>query len=227
MKKTTLVITLLLITLFIQSCGGVKVVTAWKAEDSVVELFKEKKILVIARTTDNQARVAFEFELADALRKGGLKAIESYTQAPQIHPDREMTEERMAFIRSILKSEGFNAVIITVVKDKKLTQTTTQDGVYMGAGYGGYPGYYGGFHNYYRQPYAYGSYYNSFGGYIPTGTTTSTSTEYVLETVAYSLDEPTEKQLVAVVTTNLNNPKDAYKTAQKYVAKILESLQKV
>jgi len=227
MKKTTLILTTLLITLFIQSCGGVKVVTAWKAEDSIVELFKKKKILVIARTTDNQARVAFEFEFADALRKGGLQAIESYTQAPQIHPDREMTEERMAFIKSILKSEGFNAIILTVVKDKKLTQTTTQEGIYMGASYGGYPGYYGGFHSYYRQPYAYGSYYNSFGGYIPTGTTTSTSTEYVLETVAYNLDEPSEKQLVAVVTTTLKNPKDAYKTANKSVTKILESLQKV
>lgn len=228
MKKRTLVATALLIALIIQACGGVKVVTAWKAEDSIVDLFKEKKILVIARTSDNQARVAFELELAEALRAGGLNAIESYTKAPQIHPEREMTEERIAFIKSILKSEGFNAIILTVIKDKKLTQTTTTDGIYMGAGYGyGYPSYYGGFHSYYRQPYAYGSYYNSFGGYMPTGTTTSTSTEYVLETVAYNLDEPTEKQLVAVVTTTLKNPKDAYKTADKYVTKILESLQKV
>lgn len=227
MKKTTLVVSLLFITLIFAGCGGVKVINAWKAEDSVVDLFKKKKVLVIARTSDNQARVAFELELADALRKKGLNAIESYTKAPQIHPEREMTEERIAFIKSILKSEGFNAIILTVIKDKKLTQTTTTDGIYMGAGYGGYPGYYGGFHSYYRQPYAYGSYYNSFGGYIPTGTHTSTSTEYVLETVAYSLDEATEKQLVAVVTTTLKNPKDAYKTAEKYVAKILESLQKV
>ena len=228
MKKTTLVLTTLLITLFIQSCGGVKVVTAWKAEDSIVDLFKKKKVLVIARTSDNQARVAFEFALADAMRESGINAIESYTKAPEIHPEREMSEERITFIKSILKSEGFNAILMTVVKDKKLTQTTTQDGIYMGMGMGyGYPSYYGGFHSYYRQPYAYGPYYNSFGGYIPTGTTTSTSTEYVLETVAYNLDEPAEKQLVAVVTTTLKNPKDAYKTADKYVAKISESLDKV
>ncbi|GGZ91682.1 hypothetical protein [Algibacter mikhailovii] len=228
MKKTTLIVAVLMIIFIIQSCGGVKVVTAWKAEDSIVDLFKEKKILVIARTTDNQARVAFEHEFADALRKGGLQAIESYTQAPQIHPEREMTEERMEFIRSILDSEGFNAILLTVVKDKKLTETTTENGIYMGAGYGyGYPGYYGGFHSYYRHPYAYGPYYSSFGGYIPTGTTTSTTTEYVLETVAYNLDEATDKQLVAVVTTALKNPKDAYKTADKTVYKILESLRKV
>ncbi|WP_298534155.1 hypothetical protein [uncultured Algibacter sp.] len=226
MKKTTIVATLLLIVLFIQGCGGVKVINAWKAEESVVDLFKEKKILVIARTSDNQARVAFELELADDLRQHGLNAVESYTKAPKIHPEREMTEERMNFIKSILKSEGFNAIILTVIKDKKLTQTTTQNGVYMGMGYG-YPGYYGGFNSYYRYPYAYGPYYSSFGGYIPTGTTTSTSTEYVLETVAYNLDEPEEKQLVAVVTTTLKNPKDAYKTAETYVSKILESLQKV
>ncbi|WP_136481756.1 hypothetical protein [Cognatitamlana onchidii] len=227
MKKTTLVTTLLSIVLFVQACGGVKVINAWKAEKPVVELFKEKKILVIARTTDNQARVAFELELAEDLREHGLNAIESYTQAPQIHPEREMTEERMKFINSILESEGFNAIILTVVKDKKLTQTTTQDGIYMGMGYG-YPSYYGGFGSYYRYPYAYGPYYSSFGGFVPTGgTTTRTSTEYVLETVAYNLDEPADSQLVAVVTTSLKNPKDAYKTAEKYVAKILESLQKV
>jgi hypothetical protein len=226
MKKKSLVATLLFLTLFIQGCGGVKVITAWKAEESVIELFKQKKVLVIARTSDNQARVAFELALADALRKNKINAIESYTKAPQIHPEREMTEERMEFIKSLLKSEGFNAILLTVVKDKKLTQTTTQDGMYMGMGYG-YPGYYGGFYNYYRQPYAYGPYYSSFGGYIPTGSTTSTSTEYVLETVAYNLDEATEKQLVAVITTTLDNPKDAYKTAEKYVVKTAESLEKV
>lgn len=227
MKKAIRVITILAISIIIQGCGsGVKVINAWKAEKSAVDLFKEKKILVIARTADNQARVAFELELAEALRAKGLNAIESYTKAPKIHPEREMTEERLKFIMSILKSEGINAIILTAVKDKKLTQTTTSNGIYMGASYG-YPGYYGGFYNYYRHPYAYGPYYSGFGGYIPTGTTTSTSTEYVLETVAYNLDEATENQLVAVVTTTLKNPKDAYKTAEKYVVKILESLQKV
>ena len=131
-------------------------------------------------------------------------------------------------ISSILDSEGFNAIVITTVKDKEQTTRTENTGVYVGAGYGYgsfYPGYYGGFYNYYRTPYAYGPYYAGFGGYIPTGSTTRTSTTYVLETVAYNLDEPEENQLVFVVTTSVDDPSNAYKTAEKYVAKIVQAFK--
>ena len=73
--------------------------------------------------------------------------------------------------------------------------------------------------------FAYGSYYDSFGGFIPTSTSTRTYTDYVLETVAYNLDEAADQQLVAVVTTNIDDPKDAYKTAEKYVDNIMKSLE--
>ena len=67
--------------------------------------------------------------------------------------------------------------------------------------------------------------YDSFGGYIPTSTSTTTTTKYVLETIAYNLAESGDNQIVAVVTTNLDNPKDAAKTAKKYVDEIMKSLQ--
>jgi hypothetical protein len=198
---------------------------AWKAEPSVVDLFKEKNVLVIARTADNQARLAFEIEIAKALRDRGVKVTESYRKAPKIYPNKEISEERVALIKSLMKSEGFNAVVLTVIKDKQETVRTSSSGIYVGASYGSYyPSYYGGFYNYYSYPYAYGSYYNSFGGYIPTSTSTYIETKYVLETVAYNLDEPAENQLVAVVTTELDDPKEAYKTAEKYVDLMLKHL---
>lgn len=218
-------LTLILATLFlIQACKPAKVVNSWKAEDSIVNLFKTKNVLVIGRTANNQGRIAFETEIANALRTQGVKATESYTKAPQIHPEVEMSEERVAFIKSLMASEGYNAVVLTVIKDKKQTITKSTNGIYMGMGYGGYPGYYGGFYDYYMQPYAYGPYYSSFGGYIPTSTSTSVSTDYILETVAYNLDEAADKQLVAVVTTSLGDPNDAHKAAEKLVPKIMESL---
>ncbi|MBU2951869.1 hypothetical protein KO493_14310 [Tamlana agarivorans] len=226
MKKINTLIIILVTVFALQSCKTAKVVNSWKAEDAIVDLFKTKNVLVIARTANTQGRIAFEVEIAEALRANGIKATESYTRAPKIHTEVEMSEERVAFIKSLLDSEGYNAIVITVIKDKKQTITESSNGVYMGMGMGfGYPGYYGGFYDYYRAPYAYGGYYGSFGGYIPMSTSTSVSTDYVLETVAYNLDEPADKQLVAVVTTSLGDPNDAHDAAKKLIPKIMNSLQ--
>lgn len=224
--RNTLTAFLLVLFLF-QSCSSVKVLNSWKADNNRVEEFKKKNILVIARTADDNARIAFEREIAKQLRAKGLKVTESYTKAPKIYPNKEITEERVAFIKELMGYEGFNAVVITVIKDKQQTTTTTQNGVFFGATYSNfYPDHYGSFYNYYSYPYAYGSYYDSFGGYIPVGSTsTRTSTKYVLETVAYNLDQTSEDQIVAVVTTSLDNPKNASKTAEKYVDEIVKSLQ--
>ena len=226
MKNIIRISLLILSILMFNNCSSTKVLDAWKAEESVVDLFKTKNILVIARTANNQARIAFETEIANNLRSKGLNATESFTKAPKIYPNKEMSEERMELIKSLMKSEGFNAVVLTVIKDKEETTRTSNNGVYVGASYlTSYPGYYGGFYNYYSQPYAYGSYYDSFGGYIPTETSTYVETSYVLETVAYNLDESGEKQLVAVITTNLHDPKESHKTAYKYVASMMKHLE--
>lgn len=224
MNKFYALILTLILTVSFQSCNSTKIIHAWKAEESIIDTFKKKKVLIIARTANDHARMAFESEIADALRERGIKAIESYTKAPKLHTEKEMTEERVALMRSLMKSEGFTAVVLTVIKDKKQTVTKTTNGIY--AGISAYPGYYGGFYNYYSTPYAYGSYYNSFGGYIPTSTSTYTSTDYVLETVAYNLEEAADKQLVAVVTTSLKDPKSAYKSSEKFVNKMMENLDK-
>ena len=212
--------------LLFQSCATVKVVNSWKADKTKVDDFKKRNILVIARANNNRARIAFEKEIANQLRANGIKATESFTKAPNMHAEKEMSEERKTMIRSILNSEGFDGIVITVVKDKKQTTTTGTNGVYMGASYSNfYPRHYGGFYNYYSYPYAYGSYYNSFGGQIAGSTYTTTSTDYVLETVFYNLNELEDDQLVAVVAANLDDPKDAFKTAEKYVDEMVKALQ--
>jgi hypothetical protein len=53
-----------------------------------------------------------------------------------------------------------------------------------------------------------------------------TSKTYYLETVAYNLKSPENAQLVAVVTSTLEDPKDAYKTAEKYAKEIVNALKK-
>ncbi len=225
MKKNLTILVFLAFSFVFQNCGSVKVRDSWTGEEETVAKFKKKNILVLARTADNTARIAFEEALANELRAEGYEATESFKKFPKIYTQKEITDERVAFIESILDSEGYTGIVIVAVKDQESTTTTSSSGIYVGAGYGGYPGYYGGFYNYYRTPYAYGPYYNSFGGYIPTSTSTSTSTTYVLETVFYNLDEPQENQLVAVVTSELDDPKEAYKTAGKYVETMVKSFK--
>jgi len=107
----------------------------------------------------------------------------------------------------------------------KYKELATTNGIYFEASYSNYyPSPYRGIYNYYAYLYAYGSYYDSFGGFIPTSTSRSYS-DYVLETVAYSLDEAAEQQLAAVITTNIKDPKDGYKTTEKYVDNIMKSLE--
>jgi len=218
----TFLIFLTFVALSFQSCSTVKVLNTWKAEGDAVPNFKQKNVLVIARTNNNTARTAFETAIAKQLNAKGIKATESFKKIPTLHAEVEMSDERMNQILSMIESEGFNAIVITTVKDTEQVTQTNTSGVYMGAGYG-YPGYYGGFNSYYGNPYAYGPYYSGFGGYMPTSSTTSTYNNYVLETVGYSLDEPEDNQLVFVVTSKLSDPSDAYKTADEYVEKIVKA----
>jgi hypothetical protein len=226
MKLKHLKVLILIFAFTLQNCSSTKVLNAWKAEDDIVSKFKSKNVLVIARTANDNARYAFELAIADELRRKGVKATESYTKAPKIYPNKEMSEERIAFIKSLMASEGFTAVVLTVIKEKDQTTRTSYSGIAVGASYGNYyPGYYGGFYDYFSYPYAYGSYYDSFGGYIPMSSSTYTTTNYVLETVVYNLEEVGNNQLVAVVTTSLKDPKEAYKTAEAYVREMMQSLE--
>ncbi len=224
------VVLLVTFCFLMQGCSSSKnkVTGAWKAEQEVLDLFKDKNVFVLARTASNHSRIALEEAIAIQLRAKGIKATESFKKFPKIYLDREITEDRVSAIKSMLANEGFNAVVVTAIKDKEESTTTSSSGAYMGGSYGNYyPGYYGNFYNYYSYPYANGSYYNSFGGNMPVSTTTSTSTTYILETVAYNLDETEDKQLVAVVTSSIKNPTDAYKTATIYAENMMKSLQEI
>ena len=109
------------------------------------------------------------------------------------------------------------------MKDYQESTRVQQDGGYYAGGnyYGYYPRYYGGFYGYYYNPVS----YHTIGNYVPQTTTTSTSRLYVLETTIYNLKESGENQLIAVVTSQLDNPKSASTIASEYVKKITASLK--
>jgi hypothetical protein len=217
----------LLVSLFslilLSSCSSVKVLNAWKSNDA--EEFISKKALVIVRTDNNQARVAFEDAIAMKLRDRGMEATESYKYIPSLDPNKKLSEKEVNEAKKMIQRKGYNAVVLSVVKEKNLNLIHERDGGYWaGATYAGYyPMYYSGFYGYYTHP---ASYMNYGGVYVPETFSEDYSVTYILETLAFDLEAPEDKQLVAVVTSSVENPESAHQTARDYANKISNSFKK-
>ncbi|MBO6605490.1 hypothetical protein [Psychroserpens sp.] len=221
MKKIQNAFTLLLITILIYGCSTVKVLDSWKSDD--IGDIKSNSFLVVARTNNTQARVAFENEIVKQMTAKGYKATSSLAKFGDWKPNDVKEDDDPEKLKQILKNEGFNGVVLTVMKDFKEETRIQQDGGYYAGGtyYGYYPRYYGGFYGYFYNPMS----YRTLGNYVPVTTTTTTSKLYILETTVYNLKETGENQLVAVVTSQLDNPQNATETAEEYVKKIAQSLK--
>lgn len=223
MKHTFKLIFALALLVVISSCSSIKVLDSWQSETA--NEFKDNNVLVIARTQNKQARIAFEQEMANQMRANGIKATESFRKFPNMLPDEKLSEEKLANFKSFLENEGYDGIVVTVVKDMRESTETTQDGgYYAGASYypSYYPAYYGGFYGYYSHPMS----YSTFGSYVPSTYTTTTIKTFIVESVVYDLAQPEEKQLVAVVTSQIEDPQDVTKNAQEYTKKVAESLVK-
>lgn len=224
MKKFKGVLLILLATVTLLSCSGIKVTDAWKADE--VGDIKGDNILVIARSDDMVSRQRFEQEIADKIREGGMKATESYKKFPGMKHNVKRTEEEIEQVIQIIKNEGFGGVVLTVLKDVSTEVVTSETGGYTAGGYypSYYGGYYGGFGGYYGRvysPYGYG-----YGGtYVPSETRTYTSETYKLETVIYNFDFEKGKQLIAVVSVDVTDPKSASKIAPKYAEAVAKALE--
>ena len=215
-----------LVMLLATSCSSIKVIDAWKSEN--ISSIKEQQILVIARADNELARVSCEQEIAKQVRARGPEAVESHKQFPGHKPDNKLTEQQVDELKQKIQQAGFNGVVVTVLKDLQTTTRVTKDGGYTTGGYTGgpyysyYPGYYGGFYGYYGNAMSYATY----GNYVPTTINTQTSKTYVLETVIYNLSLPDEEQLVAVVTSSVDNPQDVIATAKQYAKAVAHALKK-
>lgn len=234
MKKIIYAITLLTISTLIYSCSSsINVVNKWTAEDA--GSLKDKNILVIARAANEKVRMAFEDEMAKQLRSKGFNATESYKKHPNIKPDQKMTAERKAKVKKVLEEEGYNSVVLSILKDKlENVKSTEEGGYYAGQSLKSYYppyipvysyGFYGGYG--YSSGYLYNTKtYKDYGVYVESSIETETTNSYVLETLAYNLDLTEDKQLVAFVTTKIDEPDNYNSAAKGNAQKILESFNK-
>ena len=220
MKTTFYSFILFGFALSITSCSSVKVLDSWQGAN--LSSVEEKNILVVARTDNKMARIAFEEAMANDLRKAGMNATESYLKFSNHNPNEKMEEGTM---KALIEKEGFYGVVMSVVKDYNESLVTEESGGYYAGGttyYGGYPGYYGGFYGYYNSPRS----YSTYGNYVPSTTTTRVSKSYILETLVYNLDEPEGKQLIGVVTSQIIDPSSVTETAKKYSKLVFNSFNK-
>ena len=205
----------------LSSCSNVKVLASWKADNATD--IKDNNVLVIARTNNKQARIAFENEISEAMKAKGIKATPSFTVLPEnINLEEKQSENREMAFRKFLEYEGYDGIVLSVIKDEaETTKTYSDGGYYAGATVPFYPPFYRGFYSYYYNPMS----YVSTGVYVEPTSSTYTYKTYVLETVAYDLTNEDGKKLIAVVTSKIENPQDMSKNAELYTKKIVKALE--
>lgn len=206
-----------------QSCvSSVEVINSWKSDK--IATLRDQNILVIARTENNKSRGAFEEEIVRQLTSNGIKASTSYMKIPILNEERRFTDEEKKDLVANIKKLGYNAIILTEVKQRsEQAKIIEEGGYYTGGSYSSlYPQYYGGFYGYYNHPYSHPTYQS----YVPSSSSTKIIRSYVLETVFFNLDLSSTEQLVGVVTSAIKDPENAYEAAKEYVKKMTKSLKK-
>jgi hypothetical protein len=221
MNKITVSSIYLAMFLLFPSCSSVKVIDSWKSDN--ISTIKDNNFIVVARANNLQAQIAFENEIVKQMKSNGYQATASYSKFGEMKPNEPKLESNKEKLKKILELEGFNAVILTVMKDyQEETRLEKEGGYYTGGNYYGYyPRYYSGFYPYYYNPIS----YHSMGNYVEETYTTNVSKLYILETTIYNLDESEENQLVAVITSKIDNPETASGAAKGYVKEISKKLK--
>lgn len=221
MNKQKTIFSILFLGLILNACTSITILDSWTTTDP--GQLKNSTVLVVARTDNNPVRIAFEEEIAKALLKNEINAQESFKTIPKLNPDKKITPDKKEKIITLLKSKGYNRVVLSVVKDyTENTKTTREGGYYMGRrNYIHYPAYYHGFYDYYYNPYS----YSTYGSYIPESYSTEISKTYILETVVYNLDKTNKDQLETVITSKIVDPGMLQTAAHQYAKAIVKQIE--
>ena len=225
MNRFKMPLILLAITLVFSGCKSFKVLYNWSAEDK--ESVENKKILVLARTADKEIREAFESEITKTLKAAGMDATSSYALFPNYDPEKKRSEEEKGEIRKILEENGYNAVVMTVLKDYQEDARSGVEGGYEASvnyGYIDRPTYLGwGFYTYFYHPLA----YSTEDVYVEqTDEFLIINKLYVLDSIAFNLDLPEEEQMVGLFRASIENPDSAISTAKSYAKAIAKTIDR-
>lgn len=223
LKTNTLKLVLLALSVGLFGCSTVKVVNSWNSDK--VETVAAQNILVIVKAKKDKYRQTYETKIAKKLQSADFNAIESFTKFPELNPNDSLTEADIDRIKALFKQEGFNAVVYSaVIGVEKLSKTTVSGGYEAGTSLGAHP-YINtiGFYGFYTAPIPTPAFK---GVYEEPTYDIQTAKIYVLETRTYNLDLPEKEQLVALVTSKIENVETSHNLANNYAKLVLESLKK-
>ncbi len=203
MKKLALILSILIVS----ACSSTRLVDSWKNEE--ITSFNPQKLLVMGVTDNLTARKIFESKLTTAFRKRGISAFESSEIFDNSFTNSEKTEVEIDHMIDRLKDNGYDAVIISVVKGVE-DNRNYRDGYYtVNSHWRRFGRYYYRFQDVYYNP----GYYNDFK-------------TYHVETSIFNVKEADQRSLVWVGSLDIVDPKDITQTVNEYVHKIVRQLEK-
>lgn len=218
MKTINKFIGIVIVSILFYSCSSVKVADSWK--DIKTSDIKNKNVLVVTKTNNETIRVKFEMDMVSVLNDKGYKSIQSFVKFPEMKPAINIEEGQVKEMVNKLKNSGIDVVIMTVLKDvKEYTKTVTSGSSYQVISYPVYyrRGYYRGFYRHYGIVYLESD---------PMAEVTSIGKKYILETVVYDLTQPKDKELISVITTEIDNPESIEVVSTDFAKKIAKELSK-
>ncbi|NQX77185.1 hypothetical protein [Gilvibacter sp.] len=224
MTKLKNLIVLPILALLISGCSSTKVLESWKATDAGD--VKSKNFLVIARTDNPTVRKAFEDAMLRELRNNKMKGMVSYDFMEDLKPNKQLSEAEIEAAKQMIRDKGFEAVVITVLKDKKQTVNIKKEGgYYAGATYSSsIDPYLYTFYNYYNHPNSAPTVRYS-GNYVEPSINEERSVTYVVETLVFDLEKPAKQQLIGQVTSSLQDPDSAADVANGYARSVARALR--
>lgn len=202
--KTALYI---MILLSLASCSSAKMTGTWVNKDLVNA--SPKKVIVVGLTDNLTARKIFEEQLKNELNKRAIEATESYNVFEPTFTSLKQTEDDIQNEMKKLTNEGFDAILISVVKGVDEKESYSGDRFMT-------PYYwrdFGGYYFLYQDAYLLEGYYEKYK-------------VYHIECSLYNLTTINEKSLVWVASYKLVNPKQITSSVSNYVKAIIKSLEK-
>ena len=201
------------------SCSSVKVSDTWKELDTTD--LKNKNILVVSKTKNNQIRERFEKDMASELNSKGFNATASFDKYPGLKPSADGNAQEMEQLGKTILEGGHEVVVLTSLRDvEEYTKTVTSGSSYA---VNTYPTYH------YRRGY-HRSFYRGFstiyvdGG--PSETVTTNHKKYILETLVYDLTLPEDEQLLTIITSEVDNPETLGTTSNDFSKQMAKEISK-
>ncbi len=178
----------------LMGCTSTKLMDSWKSQS--FNRLSTAKILVIARSAEENIRKSYELGIANKLRAKHIDAIEAHVRFPLLQ-EAKTTAERDQILRQF-EEAGITAVILTALKQTIETQNANLNA-----------------HT--KTPKGYEN-EMSFGSKAvsPSTPVLSTSKTYVLEGLIYDLTLQKGKQLVNVCLVDVTDPDSADKVKKSF-----------